>query len=317
MNSLIVMVGLPCTGKTTFAKKMQREVPNSVYLSSDELRVELFGFEDQKHNSEVFTELNKRCKNALKEGKNVIYDATNLVRKRRIALLKEMSKYYDKSSAIFCLRTIGDIIESNLIRPERQIPTEKIMEMFKICDVPLYCEGFSDIFVHTIDAIPTSKVNKWLYSATTFKQDNPHHKELLGEHLNTVMNKAKDFFTLYYNEEDKKEYFNIIMMAALYHDLGKIFTKQFQESKGYCTFYNHEKVSAYLYLASIVSEERIEGKLYHVTPSVDKVLTLISYHMVWYKGSLEKTIKIINNDNLWKVLFILHLADKWRPNEKS
>ena len=84
---LVMLVGLPGSGKSYYA--------DSVYdtyniHSSDRIREELFGFRDQDHNNEVFAELHKRVKQDLKDGKNVVYDATNINKKKRIAFLQEL-----------------------------------------------------------------------------------------------------------------------------------------------------------------------------------------------------------------------------------
>ena len=90
-NTLTIMVGLPASGKDFFIKN---NIDNALILSSDVLRVELYGYEDQTHNKEVFEEMNRRTRNAGKENKNVIYNATNINRGRRVTLAQEMQKYF-------------------------------------------------------------------------------------------------------------------------------------------------------------------------------------------------------------------------------
>lgn len=75
---LVMMVGLPASGKSTIAYNLAKE-NNYIVFSSDALREELYlDINDQTHNHELFVELHKRIKTALKEGNNVIYDACNL-----------------------------------------------------------------------------------------------------------------------------------------------------------------------------------------------------------------------------------------------
>ena len=88
---LYYLVGLPASGKSTWAKNMVDN--DTILLSSDNLREELYGdINNQEHNGELFQEINKRVKNLLKQGKDVIYDATNISSKRRISFLKELKK---------------------------------------------------------------------------------------------------------------------------------------------------------------------------------------------------------------------------------
>ena len=76
-TNLFILIGLPCSGKDFLAEKIKEECGCEI-LSSDKIRVELFGYEDQSQNHKVFEEMNKRCKIFLQQGKSVIYNATNL-----------------------------------------------------------------------------------------------------------------------------------------------------------------------------------------------------------------------------------------------
>ena len=51
MAKLNIMIGIPGSGKTKYAKT-ELLTDNAVYLSSDDMRVDMFGFEDQTHNKE-------------------------------------------------------------------------------------------------------------------------------------------------------------------------------------------------------------------------------------------------------------------------
>ena len=114
-NNLYIMIGLPGSGKDTLAKSMQEHITritsiDTVILSSDDIRNELYGWEDQTHNGEVFQEMNKRCKKTLQDGKHVIYNATNLNLRRRKALISEMKKYLFYKKYIFIIRYKEHII---------------------------------------------------------------------------------------------------------------------------------------------------------------------------------------------------------------
>lgn len=74
--TLFMMFGYPGAGKTTTAKIVQ-EITGAEHLSSDELRLKLFPhptYTQEEHDA-VYAELDKRAEQALKQGKNVIYDA--------------------------------------------------------------------------------------------------------------------------------------------------------------------------------------------------------------------------------------------------
>lgn len=69
--------------------------------SSDKLREEMYGDNyDDADNSKVFEELHRRILEDLKMH-SVIYDATNLVKKRRVHFLKGVPKHVYKTCIMF------------------------------------------------------------------------------------------------------------------------------------------------------------------------------------------------------------------------
>lgn len=88
---LIVMCGLSGSGKSTIAQNLAENMGNTVIVSSDEIREEVFGnYEDTEHNADVFKIYHERIKNALENNHNVIADATNLTMKSRRATLENV-----------------------------------------------------------------------------------------------------------------------------------------------------------------------------------------------------------------------------------
>ena len=65
MGSLNIMIGIPGSGKTTLANKIKKD--NTIYLSSDEIRVELYRKEVQNKNAEVFDLMQRRAIESLKK----------------------------------------------------------------------------------------------------------------------------------------------------------------------------------------------------------------------------------------------------------
>lgn len=74
MATLIILVGIPASGKSTWANNQSAEV-----VSSDAIREELCGdVTDQSRNSEVFALFHERLADALKYDRAVIADSTGL-----------------------------------------------------------------------------------------------------------------------------------------------------------------------------------------------------------------------------------------------
>jgi tRNA nucleotidyltransferase (CCA-adding enzyme) len=66
-----------------------------------------------------------------------------------------------------------------------------------------------------------------------FDQENPHHdKDLMGHTLDVV-----DYATQFSLKPE-------VYVAALYHDSGKIDTKEYNEDKGHYTYHGHESAGA-------------------------------------------------------------------------
>ncbi len=78
MTTLILMVGLPCAGKTTRARELEKEL-NALRLTPDEWHVGLFGHdiydpEHDKRHEQIEAMLWKVAERALALGLNVILD---------------------------------------------------------------------------------------------------------------------------------------------------------------------------------------------------------------------------------------------------
>ena len=190
MGNLYIMIGLPGSGKDTVIKNITKNMSEdeklkTIILSSDDIRIELFGWEDQTKNGIVFQEMNKRCKERLSLGWNVIYNATNLNKKRRMALINEMKKYFNNVYAILCLCPLGTIYERNFIRAERHIPEDKLLQMFKTMDIPLKYEGYDKIFfINTDNRYKSQEMIDWfLEIGRNYDQNNEHHNNTVQEHL--------------------------------------------------------------------------------------------------------------------------------------
>lgn len=144
---LEILIALPGAGKSTYAKNILKEDSSVIIVSSDAIRKELYGSEaDQSHNQEVFNEVFKRTRAAIKDNKHCIIDATNLSRKRRIAFLKQFNNC-EKRATVFAI-PFEVCCERNNSR-ERIVPQYAMDRMFKSFQPPAYEEGFDEINVIT------------------------------------------------------------------------------------------------------------------------------------------------------------------------
>ena len=263
MCNLYMMVGLPGSGKTSYAKTIE----NAVVLSSDEIRESLFGdCNDQKHNNELFSYIHKQLIKNLKDNKDVVMDATNISKKRRIHLLKQIPKDV-KKHCIVMATPYEDCLKRNFER-ERKVPESVIRRMRLSWCPPHTSEGFDSIKYVFPDGIQKREPYEWVESVKDFDQENPHHCLTLGGHCRAT--------AAYVGRVSTN---NILKTAALLHDLGKEYTKVFFDKKGNPTkdahYYNHHNVGSY------------EAMFFLPEDEIEEVTNLIYYHMApfnWVKS---------------------------------
>lgn len=102
-KTLIMMCGIPASGKSTVARRICRQFDHPAYFSLDATREELFGTRKiQKCGREVWKMTMLKIVGAFREKDIVIYDATNITPERRIAVVQELLTFM-REVDIFCI----------------------------------------------------------------------------------------------------------------------------------------------------------------------------------------------------------------------
>ena len=123
------MCGLPASGKTTKAKEIVAE-EGAEYVSSDEIRKELYGDEScQSNNQKVFEHYYQRMNQYLSEGKDVVIDSTNVTLKSRKRILSECKVNCEKF--LYVIATPIEICYENDSKRERHVGKEVIDKFLK------------------------------------------------------------------------------------------------------------------------------------------------------------------------------------------
>lgn len=281
---LILLVGIPGSGKTTYAKKYIEETFNTIHLSSDAIRKELYGDESIQGNpTDVFSLMQKRAVEALNNGNNVLYDATNITRKDRASIISICPRFA-KIECHIIWAPIEVCIERDANR-ERTVGKEVIDRMLKRFQAPYYDEGIDEIKVILPDKFNIAKYHDNVIFAMKIPHDNPHHTLDVYNHC------MEAFEEVCCSSIDSD-----VRIAALYHDIGKPYVKAFVDSKGnpceHAHYYQHQCVGAYLSCG-----------LPNITP---EIIWLISSHMDPFMNT-----KYYNNlpPFLKKDIDLLHEAD--------
>ena len=148
MAKLIMLIGIPGSGKTTYSKELSIKY-NAKVISSDKVRQTYIGIDE----SEVFPTVYRLCIEELKNDCNVILDATHItpkVRKRTFDSLEQYGVDYEKVAIYFdtpveeCLRRV-EVRNQN--PNELFLPLEVIESYGKNIIIPTKEEGFNEIYI--------------------------------------------------------------------------------------------------------------------------------------------------------------------------
>lgn len=282
---LIVMVGIQGSGKSTKAKELAKDI-DGVILSSDDIRKENPSWD----NGKVFEYLYKEMNNYIKDGKNVILDATNTTLKSRRAIFDNLKFRADVKIYAWVMNTsyaecVGRVLERNKDKNSHKVPIEVVKRYRDSFQIPLTTEGFDDVVMNTYNDFDSDQYLSLLHDTIGFNQQNKHHTlDLYGHSYKAGV----DF--------DNIE-------IGLFHDIGKLFCQTFDEN-GEAHYYNHANIGAY-YLMTHTEVVRFSN--------FEKILAITNYHMLPYNWKEEKTqnkYKKIFGEDLYKILIKFHEADE-------
>jgi len=125
MAKLFILVGIPGTGKSTWAEAHHGR---DVIVSSDAIREELFGdVTDQEHNREVFDTFHARIRLGLLDGNDVVADSTALDRFARNNLLKLARSYVAEAHLVFFDNPLQGMLRNT--ERERVVPDHAMKRM--------------------------------------------------------------------------------------------------------------------------------------------------------------------------------------------
>jgi predicted kinase len=344
MAAVTILCGIPGSGKSTYAKTLEKE--GYICFNADNIRNEFKLTSTKEDNVKAFNILYKRANKALSEGKNIILDNTNMSIKDRIRTLNSL-RNVDNIDVVIIARPFEECVKANENKDRKSkncvVPYSAMEKMYKRFEMPTINEpSLSNCNVKQYDSIklyyPNAERNYYGHYANFYKtvmdydQHNKHHKETLGKHiLHTVWNIQHD------NQDLDKESLDLIVKAAYIHDEGKLFCQtisvEVNEITGnfkaenvswklkpsnttdsslkttiQATYHNHMNTGAWdsLFFDGLTDEEKI------------KISAIITHHDDFYSfpesdHNFAKLKRKLGED-LYEKTLILHKADEASHN---
>lgn len=150
-KELIMMVGIPGTGKSTYINKIKAQNPDKDYVIIgvdnilDDLAAEkglTYAQSFQKHAGFAGKEIFRQAKIAIEQGRNIIWDQTNLTPKARAKKLNMMPENYLKKAVVFVVS--DQEIQRRLVKREEEtgktIPPHVLKSMARSYQAPTKAE---------------------------------------------------------------------------------------------------------------------------------------------------------------------------------
>ena len=313
----ITLVGIPGSGKSTYSSKYSAlgyEIYSSDVVRDQILKKIQTGEVKLPHNTNLnaflFDYIKEQTIKSLNNGISVVFDATNLGRKRRMNFLKGLYKVDCVKKCLLFITPVDECLRRNNLRlGYARLPFEAMYKMFCNFECPYYWEGWDEIIPITCEMPYKFDFNL----IKGFSQDNPHHTLTLDGHINMAHELAVE-----------NNFTSEVQLALKYHDIGKYYTKRFENFKGekteYAHFYGHEGYSAYLFLTEFCSGKQLSSEEFN---QILYLTNLINCHMrpltVWKNSdkAKEKDKKLFG-DTFFTDLVNLNKCDglaHWGENE--
>jgi len=145
-----MLCGIPTSGKSTYVEKLKK-IPyweNAVVLSTDsyiEKQAQRLG----RTYNEIFDdviddatrELELEFNEAKNDGRDIIWDQTNLTVKTRRKKLSKLPSWYHRGAVYFEI-TLEEALKRNETREGKFIPESIIKRMYHQFEIPTMTEGF-------------------------------------------------------------------------------------------------------------------------------------------------------------------------------
>lgn len=297
---MTILCGIARSGKSTYIQNNIDD--NTVVISRDSLREMLFLDKNNMKNEELVTScFEKVLQEALKTGKDIVIDNTNLLSKY-IAQFIDKAKHYNYKVKLVRFWVSPKILLKRA--EESSFPKEVILRMLANNHL-LDFELINGIEIEDIGMSGLYTVMDY-FEDLDFDQHSKHHDATALIHSHRTVDVIQDnYYGLYKTE---------LMTAALLHDIGKPYCIDSTVADNW-TYKGHATVSSYIIMA-------------HSTTIENKLVAVLSHlHMERFalrdlKGCFKFAIKLMKWQHIlskdFENLNLLNLlGELWKADELS
>ncbi len=139
---IIVMVGMPASGKNTWIKNNQEMLQTYTIVELDWIRREIFGHQFHRPAEQFVIGMAKSFAMMLSsQNKNIVINGTGLTMGIRRDWLDMAIDFNYNTTIVFLNVNINICKERNNLRTNNKVPDSEIDRMFKIFQKPYYMEA--------------------------------------------------------------------------------------------------------------------------------------------------------------------------------
>lgn len=307
-------VGLSGAGKSTYSENICKTL-NAVHLASDKVRDAVYGSRRHQDNPRLIFEIcQKSAVENLKQGRNVVLDATNLISKNRIQTLQAVKKEIPNArcEAHVVITPFNECIKQNVTR-EYAIPRTVLERQYSQFQIPFMEEGWDEIKLIPPDgwhfALSDGFTVREIHRlGDDFDQHTPYHNFKLGDHCASVGNYVRDILFEKIEDDSVTSEFMAMATAAEIHDYGKLFGHT-EDKDGVWHYYGHAEKGTYEFLCNCLEPWKAYSD---ADDLLIRVAFYINYHMLPFNWNSEKekakAQKTFGKEK-YDLLMLLHEAD--------